>query len=267
MFHLRTFLLAGLIYTAGSLPASADIAPIPSCEVTVDDSPADGAEEIPLNPMLLYTSVAPFDCEEVFDPYSCDWMPELSLTDEEGTVVALTAEFVTDHCVLVFFPDEDLEPNSAYHVLHEEERLATFTTGSAADLQAPAFTASLPEPSTALSIEYTSDEPLVLATVTLYRDEGSRDYGVTPGESTLDLCSYTNPDQDGDYVHVSVYDAAGNWAGTHVTIDRGMDDDDDGEPESCACTHDDATAVPAALLACCGLAALVWVRRRRSDRD
>lgn len=271
MFHLRMspliYLLTVLVFIAGSLPASADIAPVPACEVTVDDSPADGAEEVPLNPMLLYGAVAPFDCVDMdeVDPYDCGWMPEFSLTDEEGAAVAVTAEFVTKHCVLVFFPDEDLQPNSVYHVLEEEELLATFTTGSTADLQAPAFTASQSGPSSSLRFEYTSDEPLVLAAVVL---GGMVGYGVTPRDSSLDVSSYPDHYVDSGVVDVTVYDAAGNSASAEFTFDRGTDDDDDdGEPESCACTQDAAAAMPSALLACCGLLGATWMRRRRSDRD
>ena len=292
MVSMRTsqlpILLAVLVVTVFTSPALADIAPVPSCFVNVDDSPADGAEEIPLNPMLLYESIAPFECEDK-DPGGSGDMPQLSLTDEEGTVVGLTAEYITDYCVLVFFPEEDLQANSVYHVLHEEDRLASFTTGSAADFQAPTFTPAEDGPSPALSIEYESDEHLVLATVVLDAYEGSEGYGITPGESTLNLVSYTDPGMHGDVVYVSVFDAAGNSAGAQVTIDRGGDDDDDtdgddddndtgdddtdnvddddaGDPSSCACTHGQTTAVPAALLMGCVLSCAVWMRRRRADR-
>ncbi len=307
MFSARTSalptLITILVVAVGAPPALADIAPVPSCVVNVDDSPSDGAEEIPLNPMLLYSSIAPFECEEK-DPTGSGDMPQLSLTDEEGTVVGLSAEYVTDYCVLVFFPEEDLQPNSVYHVLHDEDRLASFTTGSAADLQAPAFTPSEDGPSPALSIDYESDEHLVLATVVLDTYEGPEGYGITPGETTLDLVSYTDPGMHGDTVYVAVYDAAGNRNGAQVTIDRGGDDDDDDDddddtdhgdddtdhgdddtdhgdddtdhddgdnlddddaedPRSCACTHDRATARPAALLACFGLSFATWMRYRR----
>ncbi len=204
--------LAGLtLLVVLGLPTAALAGYDARCDVTVEDYPADGAVNVPLNTLLMYDRIAPDN------PF---WgnSPELHLEDASGIVSDV---WILDSipegeygCAFVSKPIPSLSPLTEYTVREGSATgavLASFTTGTEEDNTAPELSIVTPPGAWPSVIEYTGSDDIVAFTLE-YSDGYLHTFVVhTPpvdGQLTLDwLTTQLNSDNNRT---LTAYDRAGN---------------------------------------------------------
>ncbi|MFC1482589.1 hypothetical protein ACFL51_02165 [Myxococcota bacterium] len=206
------------------------------------DSPADGAVDVPLNPMLLYRELADHEPFGIYGP------PEtIDVQDASSNVYVAEGDRLAEpDCVTAYFLSAPLAPLTEYCI---PEVSACFTTGSEADNVAPDFVLGTDDPAAGLLVTFTGSEDIVLLTVSVGSDLGTQGIGLAP-QSPIDTATWA--EDDGDTITITAWDRAGNQTSDTVTLDI----------PSSGCQ---AARAPAAPLLCPGLlilAFLLWRRRR-----
>lgn len=171
------------------------------CVVTVEDYPSDGATDVPLNPILMYSDLAPAD------PWES--AIELRLEREDGMVVELTEPSISE-CHFIWRPTENLLPETTYEVRARDsvgELLATFTTGTERDDTPPEVTV-VDDGTASGQFVFEADEEVVLVTADCPLDLGRRRVLTSPSDGVIELPC--------DGVELHLFDAAGME--TNVTI-------------------------------------------------
>ncbi len=231
--------------------------------IDIVDHPADGAADVPLNPILMY------------DAEHGTTATELVLRHADGHAVPLVP---WDGDCQAHQPAEDLEPLTTYtatvtDLVTDHSTTYTFTTGEAADTEAPQVVVDDAECSDiTIDLTYSGPEDLVLATfevelltycvtpedglLTFSKSEGfdtstvDQVVFVDGGGNASESTSVDISDEDGD-----CYDP---WEGYSDNEDW---DDDDSGIGGCSVAATPAAPIPAGL-ALAALLSVVAIRRR-----
>ncbi|MCP4600951.1 MAG: hypothetical protein GY847_10560 [Proteobacteria bacterium] len=234
-----------LVIAVTGLCGVASAGDMSECSYSFSNHPADGATNLPLNPMFLQARFN--DMGDEIDPID----PTIHLEDGEGNQIETGAGMLgwVGYCSFyTVSPAEELLPETTYTIVDDSiappEEFLSFTTGTARDDEAPIFDLDPADGGDNLVVVYTGDD-IVLVTFTVSIELGSRWIVHTPSGGTMNLGKYSSRIEAGDTIKFTAYDSAGNSTKTLYTIpesDKETDDntddnaDSDTEDDSSKCT-------------------------------
>jgi hypothetical protein len=220
------FIFVGLALSLVALPVHAG--DFPDCDnvVGVESFPADGAVDVPLNPMLVLEDFV----------YGQGSTGALVLLDPMDAEIPTSVEWLTEECVPVFKTSEELEPTTVYSVWSEEKLLLSFTTGTSVDDEAPEFELGADEDGPGVVVSFVASDDVILITGTIQDGVYSSGIGIGPSanglieiESAVSLAVMRN----GTVLDLTAHDRAGNFTRVGLVVNSPFEaiedvDEDDG---------------------------------------